>query len=140
VTLSYSSKGNYGASVINRFSTGKPYTPTIQGQRNAEENSDRRLFQFTTDLQAYKYFYLGNQRLSLSVKVYNLFDRLNEVYVNTDTGRSGYSLVPTYAGQSIAMHADTPGIHSLEERLYPPTNYSNPRQILIGLSWHFQGK
>ncbi|MDO9548524.1 MAG: TonB-dependent receptor [Candidatus Marinimicrobia bacterium] len=140
VTLSYSLKGNYGASVINRFSTGKPYTPTIQGQRNAEENSDRRIFQITTDLQAYKYFNLGNQRLSLSVKIYNLFDRLNEVYVNTDTGRSGSSLVPTYAGQSITMHADTPGIHSLEERLYPPTNYSNPRQILIGLSWHFQGK
>ena len=139
-TFSLRTADKFNLSLINRFSTGRPYTPTIQGQRNAEENSDRKLFVFSTDLQANKFFTIGRNRLSLNLKIYNLFDILSEKYVHTDTGRSGSSLVPTYAGQSITAHADTPGIHSLEEYLYPPTNYYNPRQILVGISWHFQGK
>lgn len=127
-------------SLINRFSTGRPYTPTIQGQRNAEENSGRQPTVFTSDMQASKFFVIGKNRISLNLKIYNLFDILNEKDVHTDTGRAGSSLIPTYAGQSITEHLGTPGVHSLEEYLYPPTNYYNPRQILISIGWHFRGK
>jgi len=124
-----------GIGVIARFATGKPYTPTIQGQRNAEENSDRKLAEFTTDLKVFKRFNFGEHRLILTLKVYNLFDRSNERYVFTDTGRSGYSLTPTYVGDPAEKFPEVPGIHSLEEYLYSPTNFSNPRQVLLNISW-----
>jgi len=128
-----------GIGILGRFSTGKPYTPTVQGQRDAEENSDRKLSEFTVDFKAYKYFNLGSQRFSVTLKVYNLFDTSNERYVFTDTGRSGYTLTPTYVGDPAEKYPNTTGIHSLEEYLYSPTNYSNPRQILLSISWDING-
>lgn len=127
-----------GIGIISRFSTGKPYTPTIQGQRNAEENSDRKLAEFTTDVKVYKNFSLGDHRFILTLKVYNIFNNLNERYVFTDTGRAGYSLTPTYVGDPSDKFAGSPGIHSLEEYIYSPTNFSSPRQILLNLSWSFK--
>jgi outer membrane receptor for Fe3+-dicitrate len=129
---------NAGISIVSSFTTGRPYTPQIQGQRNAEENSDNKPFQFKTDLQGYYDIVLGSSRFRLALKVYNLFDRLNENYVHDDTGRAGYSLVPTYAGQSITAHQGDKGVHPLEEVIYPPTYYANPRQILVSLSWNFK--
>ncbi len=124
--------------IISRFSTGKPYTPTIQGQRDAEENSDRKLSEFTTDIKASYNFNFGKNRIIVTFKIYNVFDNANERYVFTDTGRSGYSLTPTYAGDPAEKFPDTPGIHSLEEYLYSPTNFSNPRQVLLSVSWDFK--
>lgn len=127
-----------GIGIISRFSTGKPYTPTIQGQRNAEENSDRKLAEFTTDLKIYKNFSFGKHRFMLTMKVYNIFNNLNERYVFTDTGRAGYSLTPTYVGDPADKFAGSSGIHSLEDYIYSPTNFSSPRQILLNLSWSFK--
>lgn len=129
---------NAGISFLNRFSTGKPYTPAVQGQRNAEENSDNKPFQMTTDMQAYYDFYVMKSRFRVALKIYNLFDRLNENYVHDDTGRAGYSLIPTYAGHAVQEHEDHPAVHPLEEYITPPTYYSNPRQILLSLSWQFK--
>ncbi len=129
---------NTGLSVLSSYASGSPYTPSIQGQRNADENSDNKPGIFNTDIQAYTNFRPFGQNLRLAVKVYNLFDRLNERVVHTDTGRSGYSLVPTYAGDDLAQHQGEPGVHSLDEILTPPTYYSNPRQILVSLSWQFK--
>lgn len=127
-----------GIGIISRFSTGKPYTPTIQGQRNAEENSDRKLSEFTTDLKIFQNFRLGSHRFVVTLKIYNLFDNSNELNVFTDTGRAGYSLTPTYVGDPASKYTDTPGIHNLEDYLYSPTNYSLPRQILLNISWAFK--
>jgi len=127
-----------GLSVISSYASGSPYTPAIQGERNAEENSDNKPYSFTTDMQAYRDLKLLGNRLRFSLKVYNLLDRLNERYVHDDTGRAGYSLLPGYAGQSLAEHADNPAVHSLEEYIYPPTYYRNPRQILFSVSWQFR--
>ena len=137
-TITVNASNNLGMSLINRFSTGKPYTPNIQGMRSAEENSDSRPFLFTTDFRVYKNVMFGKQRIGISLKIYNLFDRKNQRYVFSDTGSSGYTLIPTYAGQSLAEHSGVSGLHTLDEYLYSPTNYSNPRQILVQISWHFQ--
>ncbi|MCF7886777.1 MAG: TonB-dependent receptor, partial [Candidatus Marinimicrobia bacterium] len=133
-------RDDLGFSLINRFETGRPYTPQVQGQRNAPENSARKPYHFTTDFRMYKYFNIGNSSFKLIFKVYNLFDRKNERYVFNDTGRAGSSLVPTYAGQSIKEHSDNPAIHSLNDWLYRPTYYSNPRQILLRLVYNFSMK
>ncbi len=135
--VSITPTNDMGISMINRFETGRPYTPRVQGQRNAQENSGRKPYHFTTDLNMYKYFKIGNSTLKFVVKVYNLFDRKNENYVHDDTGRANSSLVPTYAGKNVMEHQDNPAVHSLDEYLYRPTYYSNPRQILLGVSYNF---
>ena len=136
-TVSYRTQRGLGISFISKFSSGLPYTPTIQGLRWAEENSGRKPIHLTSDLQMFKTFQLAGHDITASLKLYNLFDRLNERYVFTDTGRSTYSLKPTYAGDPAEHYKGLPGIHSIYENLYSPTNYRPPRQVLFSLGWSF---
>ncbi|MCK4579213.1 MAG: TonB-dependent receptor, partial [Candidatus Marinimicrobia bacterium] len=114
---------------------GLPYTPEVQGLRNSEENSGRKSVHITSDLRVSKTFRIGRNTLTATAKVYNLFDRLNERYVFTDTGRSTYSLRPTYAGDPKEHYPDLVGVHPLAEHLNNPNNYRSPRQILFSLGW-----
>ena len=77
-------------------------------------------------------FQISGIKMSLSMNVYNLFDFRNELTVFSDTGRSTYSLVPTYTPQYSG-----PAYNSLDEYLIRPDYYSSPRQIKIGLSVSF---
>jgi outer membrane receptor for ferrienterochelin and colicin len=136
-TVSYVSPKGFGTSLISKYSTGVPYTPTIQGLRWAEENSGRKPVILSSDLQMFKTINIAGQEITATLKVYNLFDRLNERYVFTDTGRSTYSLAPTYKGDPAEHYPNIVGVHSLDEYLYSPNNYRSPRQILFGLGWSF---
>ncbi|MCH8327146.1 MAG: TonB-dependent receptor [Candidatus Marinimicrobia bacterium] len=139
-TLSYRTQGGLGVSLISKFSTGLPYTPTTtEGIRNAEENAGRKPVHMTTDFQALKNINMGRYSLQVTLKVYNLFDRLNERFVFDDTGRSTYSLRPTFAGDPAEIYPELvgSGIYSIEERLYTPTFYRPPRQVLMSLGWSF---
>jgi len=60
--------------------------------------------------------------------VYNLFDRLNERDVYSDTGRATYSTEPLYVGG-----ARPRGLNTLEDYYVRPNFYSAPRRVLIGL-------
>ena len=66
-------------------------------------------------------------QLTAHINVYNLFDIRNELTVYGDTGRSSYSLIPTYTPQYSG-----PSLNSLDEYLIEPTYYSAPRQIRLG--------
>ena len=126
--------------LISTFSSGLPYTPTtIEGIRNAEENAGRKPVHMTSNFQAFKNFAIGGTSLQVTFKIYNLFDRLNEAFVFTNTGRSTYSLRPTFAGDPAEIYPDLvgSGIYSIEERLYSPTSYRPPRQVLLSLGWSF---
>jgi len=68
-------------------------------------------------------------KASFSMNVYNLFDTRNELTVYSDTGRSTYTLVPTYTPQYSG-----PGYNSLDEFLVRPDFFSSPRQIKLGFS------
>jgi hypothetical protein len=78
-----------------------------------------------------KYFELFGKQLSVFLKIYNLFDTLNEVNVFTDTGRAGYTLELT--------RNQTPprGVNTLAEYFTRPDFYSSPRQIIIGADLSF---
>ena len=71
--------------------------------------------------------------MTAHINVYNLFDIRNELTVYGDTGRSSYSLIPTYTPQYSG-----PGLNSLDEYLIEPTYYSAPRQIRLGFSLSFK--
>ncbi|MCF6239075.1 MAG: TonB-dependent receptor, partial [Candidatus Marinimicrobia bacterium] len=117
-------------SFIGEYGSGLPYTPTNPSLVGGGfENSARRPQKMNVDMRIMKTLNFAGRVVSFSANVYNLLDIRNEVSVYTDTGRSGYSLIPTYT-------IDDPNweYNTLSEYLYRPGYYSAPRQIRIGIS------
>ena len=121
---------DFTASFIGSFGSGLPYTPSFAGTRTSFENSERRPSQINLDLRATKSFNMIGTLWTFNFNIYNLLDRRNEVIVYSDTGRSGYSLIPTYTPED-------QGVNTLSEYLYRPDYYSAPRQVRVGLSASF---
>lgn len=117
-------KSNYEISLIGQFGSGLPYTPTQQNIRVALENSQRKPSTLTFNLMIYKHMQFSTVRVSPFLKIYNLFDRLNELQVYTDSGRAGYTLHPV---------RDVRGVNTFEEYIKRPDFYSEPRRILLGV-------
>jgi outer membrane receptor protein involved in Fe transport len=127
-------------SMIGRLSTGYPYTPLLLTTNyDSEPNSDSKPLQKTFDLRISYRFEFMNMHPQIFLKVYNLFDDLNERYVFDDTGRASY----TYATRSIdepasfKKHYGEPGVHTYDEYNVRPQYYSTPREIRLGFSLEF---
>ena len=114
-------------SLIGKMGTGLPYTPSVQDQRTGLENSERRPIFLTFDLSARKIFSFHDYNLTAFIRVFNLFDRLNEREVYKDTGRATYSLAQNLPGL-------VQGLNSKEEYFLRPDWYSSPREINIGIT------
>ena len=123
--------GDYIASMVGRLGSGLPYTPSLQNQRTGLENSDNRPGIFNVDFYITKYFDLGGNKLSVFLKVYNLFDTANELDVFGDTGRAGYTL-------ELTRNQEPPrGVNTLQEFFTRPDFYSAPRQMILGATFTF---
>jgi len=131
--ITLSKPKGWGISLLGKMGSGLPYTPQLQGTRTDFVNSERKPMQYTFDLHAHKDFYFGNLQMSVLLKVYNLFDRMNEDYVYDDTGRATYSLIPTYT----ANHGGEFGRHYLDDYLNRPYYYSSPREVRFGVAIGF---
>ncbi|MBA7644547.1 hypothetical protein ES703_52291 [subsurface metagenome] len=127
IQLGYTEK--WGLSLLGRYGTGFPYTPTYEGIRIARENSERKPARYNVDLRAYYNFKLSDLKLSMFLNIYNLTDRMNELDVYTDTGRAGYTIIPS--------PGVVRGINTLEEYLIRPNYYSAPRYFTVGISVGF---
>ena len=114
-------------SLIGKMGTGLPYTPSVQDQRTGLENSERRPIFLTFDLSARKIFSFQGYGVTAFIRVFNLFDRLNEREVYKDTGRATYSLAQNLPGL-------VQGLNSKEEYFLRPDWYSSPREINIGIT------
>jgi hypothetical protein len=130
--LTLGNLGKYALSIIGRYGTGLPYTPEFQNVQTAFENSARRPDIFTMDLYTYYNFAFMGLRYQFFVRVFNLFDRLNELDVFADTGRSGYTLAPLYVG---GLHPR--GLNSLDQYYIRPDYYAEPRRIQLGFEIQF---
>jgi len=120
---------NWTVSLIGRYSSGYPYTPTdIKGKRTTGENSERKPSQLTFDLNTNKVIQVGKLKFNLFIKVYNLFDQLNELKVYTSTGRATYTLNPE-------PYLDDLGLHN--DYITQPDYYSAPRLVLTGMAIEF---
>ena len=130
-TATYHPTKTSGVSLVFNYGSGFPYTTTnSDGQRTSFENNGRKPATYNVDMKGYfNISLLKSFQLSAHVSVYNLFDIRNELTVYGDTGRSSYSLTPTYTPQ-----LSGPMLNTLDEYLMVPSYYSAPRQIKIGLS------
>jgi len=130
-TLTLGVPGDYIASFIGRLGSGLPYTPSLQNQRTGLENSDNRPAFYDVDFYLVKYFEVASNKISVFLKIFNLFDVLNEVNVFGDTGRAGDTLELT-RNQSAPR-----GVNTIQEFFTRPDFYSSPRQIVVGADFSF---
>ena len=128
--LTYHPFKNSGISLVFTYGSGIPYTTEYIGVRTSFENNARKPATYNVDMKSYYNFTLFNRyQISTHINIYNLFDIRNELTVYNDTGRSTYSLLPTYTPQTSG-----PGFNTLDEYLVRPDYYSRPRQVKIGFS------
>ena len=123
--------GSWGVSLLGQLESGLPYTPAYRGERTSFENSERKPVQYNFDLKTHKDFRVDRFKVSIFLNIYNIFDRLNEDLVYTDTGTSGYSMTQHYY-RDITMP-----LNSLDEWHLRPDYYSNPRQMKLGITLGF---
>jgi outer membrane receptor protein involved in Fe transport len=130
-TLMLGIPGNYITSFVGRLGSGLPYTPSLQNQRTGLENSDNKPAYYDVDFFITKYFEIAGSQLSVFMKIFNLFDTLNEINVFDDTGRAGDTLELT--------RNQTPprGVNTTKEFFTRPDFYSSPRQIVLGAEFSF---
>jgi outer membrane receptor protein involved in Fe transport len=136
-TINVGRTGDWNTAMVVRFGTGLPYTPQIFAEQvDLRANSDRKPTQLVVDLLLEKYFNISNSRLIAFIKVYNLFDTLNERLVYDDTGRANYSLTQTQgaAQKTDKMAEEIEGLRSASEYFVRPHYYLPPREIRIGLT------
>ncbi len=129
LSVTYSNPRLITAGIISQVQSGLPYTPAIQSLETTFENSGRKPFNYNIDLRISRQILLWSERFNVFLKVYNVFDRKNEIDVYTDTGRAGYSLVSQYLGDRVGH------VNTLDEWLQRPDYYSEPRKILMGFSF-----
>ena len=134
-TMTYHPTKVSGLSLVFSYGSGFPYTTTnTSGQRTSFENNGRKPSTFNVDMRSYYNFSISKTiQVSAHINIYNLFDNRNELTVYGDTGRSTYSLTPTYTPQYSG-----PMLNDLNEFLIVPSYYSAPRQIKFGLSFSFK--
>jgi outer membrane receptor protein involved in Fe transport len=139
-TVSFGNIDDWNVSLIGQLGTGLPYTPQLwEDQVYLQTNSSRRPSTARVDLLAEKIFNLLGHKLSVFLKVFNLFDTLNERVVYFDTGRSTYTLQLEQGGTKSAKELSerVPGIHSPEEYFQRPNYYYPPREVRLGFSFEF---
>jgi outer membrane receptor for ferrienterochelin and colicin len=127
-------------SMIGKLSTGYPYTPEIfNSNYDSRPNSSRKPTTRTVDLKTSYRFPMYGTYLQFFVKVYNLFDTLNERYVFDDTGTAEYTFANRIINepQSFKKHYGEPGVHTYDEYNIRPGYYRSPREVRIGFSIEF---
>lgn len=119
---------DWGVNTIAQFYSGQPYTPevvsgTLTGQNvisGLSTNTRRLPNRFTLDLNAYRRITIQKLDVELFLRIYNLLDRKNPVWVWAETGKPDYSV---YEAQ--AVEADPTWF-------VRPDFYSEPRKIQAG--------
>lgn len=135
ISINYSSDNNWGGSVLFRYGSGLPYTPsqsmTISKLLN---NSQLKPYTLNVDLKFYYEFFFGeSMRLTFFTRIYNLFDIQNELQVYSDSGTADFTL-----SEYNRRRDGSPSIvNSLDEYYRNPSYYSAPRRIELGVSFYF---
>ncbi len=134
-TLIIGNASNWALSLIGRYHTGQPYTPTDPGSALAEqfENSERKPTQLSLDLNFSKRLQWGRVQLRLFAKAYNLLDRLNADRVYTSTGNPAHPYRTIGETEVLLQNPN----FSLQEIDLRPDFYAEPRRLIAGIEFNF---
>jgi outer membrane receptor for ferrienterochelin and colicin len=124
----------WNISVIGRYGSGFPYTPTTvpqpptQGLARLFQNGGLRPQTFSVDLRATRNFKIGETNVAFFAQVFNLFDTANEIAVFATTGRATYELYRYFLSEV------NQAFNSLPDFFVRPDFFSEPRRITLGMS------
>ncbi len=141
LSVGFSERESWGAFLIGRYGSGLPYTPSVnqaepRGQdaaRGIKRNSRRVPENYTFDLRLFKNFNISGVSFSVFAKVFNLFDRRNEITTYAETGRA----TATPAQLGIGSVTGGNRVNTVEQFLVRPDFYSEPREIQFGIEMNF---
>ena len=133
--------GSWTASLIGRYWSGRPYTPSFYvgevvgatARVGLKENSARLPARKNVDIYIAKRFNLANMYMDLFMNIYNVFDTRDETNVYTDTGTAEYTT--NVKPDQILYNPNRVG--TVEQWVIHPEWYTAPRQIQVGLSVGF---
>ena len=77
---------------------------------------------------------LGNNRLSIFLRVYNLLDIKNMLNVYNDSGVADYTIAEY---EALTNGNPTHLVNSVQDYYNNPSYYSEPRRIEFGMSFYF---
>jgi len=136
-TIVFSSK-NLGGSLTGYYNSGTPYTFSPQSESvlsrvNLYPNNDYKPPTFTVDGTFYYNFRLFNQyKAKIDLTVYNVFDRLNESWVNSETGHAYTAVIKD---TDLASHRSD--YNTYLDRVKNPSMFSSPRNIKLSVGINF---
>ena len=133
-SFSYRSSQNWGFSLIGKYESGLPYTPTQSiNLSKLLTNSETKPSNMNLDLKAYKDFNLGKYRFSIFARIYNLFDIENEIDVYPESGTADFSIFEYQRKQQNLPEL----VNSIDRYYRNPLFYSEPRRVEVGCSFNF---
>ncbi len=136
-TVGYHS-GNFHMSTTGYYNSGTPYTFSPLGEStlsriNLYPNNDYQPAKYQVDLTARYSLQLANMAgANFFLTIYNLFDRLNEEWVNSQTGRAYTDIEEN---SEILLHRSN--FNDYEDVYQNPSMYSTPRMIKFGIELTF---
>ena len=136
-TVMYFGK-NYGATVTAYYNSGSPYTFSPQSESvlsriNLYPNNAYKPSTTSIDATLYYNFKLkGRYHGKVDLTIYNLLDRLNESWVDGQTGRAYTAVIKD---TDLAGHRSD--FNEYEDRIHNPSMYSSPRMIKLAVGINF---
>ena len=128
----------FGGTITAYYNSGSPYTFSPQSESilsriNLYPNNDYRPEKYSVDgAFYYRLEIAGMPKINIDVNVYNIFDRLNEEWVNGQTGRAYTAVIKE---TDLAGHRSD--FNDYEDRIENPSMYSSPRSIKVSLGINF---
>ncbi len=134
-TLILGNPNSWTLSLIGRYHTGQPYTPTDPGSALAEqfENSERKPSQVSLDINFNTRLQWRRVGVKLFARAYNVLDRLNADRVYTSTGNAA-NPYRTIGETEILLQNPNFTLQEIDLR---PDFYSEPRRIIVGAELSF---
>jgi len=122
-------------SIIGRFSTGQPYTPTNPGSQLSSQlaNSESKPVRMNLDINVSKRIQIAGLETRLYAKGFNILDRLNAKSVYPSTGNALHPYRTIGQAEVLALNPN----FSLGEVDLRPDFFDPPRRIILGLDIRF---
>ncbi|MGH7594943.1 MAG: TonB-dependent receptor [bacterium] len=136
-TVGYNTR-KFGVTTIAYYNSGTPYTWTplaenLLSRVNLYANNAKQPSQYNIDLAGYYNLrMIGGVDLRLTLSVYNLLDRLNEVAVNSETGRAYTDII---TASELGNHRSN--FSEYIDLVHNPSMYSVPRYVKFGMGVSF---
>jgi hypothetical protein len=132
-TVGYNSE-NYGITLTGYYNSGAPYTclPLLKSSLsyvNLYPNNAWRPSRITLDMSSYYDIPLKNNiKFRLSLNTYNILNRMNEEWVNAQTGRAYTAVI-----QSVDEANHRSNFNEYIDRVQNPAMFSAPRMVKFGV-------